>query len=119
MQVRGDQERLVARAQVGLEWTDLFPALDPVSFPMLWALAPCGDAVFNKRQVPLLLAELDRLPEAHGGTWVDQARELCQVVQSGTHRYLWFVGDYWLRLVRVNLREVPEGPGAVAVSRGV
>ena len=93
MQVRGDLGKLVVRARVGLEWTDLFPALDPVNFPMLWALSPYGDAVFNERQVPLLLRELDRLPETYGGTWVDQARELCQVVQGGTHRYLWFVGD--------------------------
>ncbi|MFD4690162.1 hypothetical protein [Streptomyces sp. NPDC058463] len=93
MVVRGDRGRAVARAQGGLEWTDLLPALDSVNFPMLWALSPYGDAVFNERQVPLLLEELDRLPEAYGGTWVDQARDLCQVVQSGTHRYLWFVGD--------------------------
>ncbi|MFE7788675.1 hypothetical protein [Streptomyces sp. NPDC057460] len=93
MQVRGDLGKLVARAKGGLEWTDLFPALDPVNFPMLWALNPYGDAVFNERQVPLLLAELDRLPEAYGGAWVDQARAMCQVVESGTHRYLWFVGD--------------------------
>ncbi|MFF6785094.1 hypothetical protein [Streptomyces sp. NPDC012510] len=68
MQVRGDRGKPVTRAQGGLEWTDLFPALDPVHFPMLWALNPYGDAVFNERQVPLLLAELDRLPAAYGGT---------------------------------------------------
>jgi hypothetical protein len=93
MQVRGDLGKPIARAQVGLEWADLFPALDPLNFPMLWALTPYGDAVFNERQVPLLLAELDRLPEAYGGIWMDPVRELCTVVQSGPHRYLWFVGD--------------------------
>ncbi|MEU5347159.1 MULTISPECIES: hypothetical protein [unclassified Streptomyces] len=60
---------------------------------MLWALDPYGDAVFNHRQVPLLLAELDRLPSVCGGDWVGQARELCQAVQQKVHRYLWFVGD--------------------------
>jgi len=43
--------------------------------------------------VSLLLAELDRLPVACGGDWIEQARELCQVVEQGSHRYLWFVGD--------------------------
>ena len=33
------------------------------------------------------------IPEVYGGEWVNQARELCQVVQSGVHRFLWFVGD--------------------------
>jgi hypothetical protein len=92
MEVRGEQGKLVAR-RGGLEWTDLFPALDPVNFPMLWGLSPYGDALFNERQVPLLLAELDRLPEAYRGTWVDHARELCKVVEDGTNRHLWFVGD--------------------------
>ena len=83
----------MARAEDGVEWTAAFADLDPADFPMLWALDPYGDAVFNHRQVPLLLAELDRLPVGCDGDWVAQARELCQVVERGTHRYLWFVGD--------------------------
>ncbi|TWF90588.1 hypothetical protein FHX80_133 [Streptomyces brevispora] len=93
MSVRGDRGNVVARAQGGVEWTAAFADLDPGEFPMLWALDPYGDAVFNHRQVPLLLAELDRLPAACGGDWVGQARELCQVVQQRVHRYLRFVGD--------------------------
>jgi hypothetical protein len=93
LQVRGDSGSVVAHAEAGVEWTDAFADLDSDRFPMLWALIPYGDAVFNQRQVPLLLAELDRLPAACGGDWVGQARELCQVVERGTHMYLWFVGD--------------------------
>ncbi|MEU6974057.1 hypothetical protein AB0A71_41350 [Kitasatospora aureofaciens] len=93
MQVRGDSRDVVAGAKAGVQWTSAFADLDPALFPMLSALTPYGDAVFNRRQVPLLLAELDRLPAACGGEWVGQARELCQVVERGTHRYLWFVGD--------------------------
>lgn len=91
--VRGDNGDVVARAKAGVEWTAAFADLDPAGFPMLWALTPYGDAVFNQRQVPLLLAELDRLPAVHGGDWVGQARELCQVVERGQHLYLWFLGD--------------------------
>ncbi|MET7669497.1 hypothetical protein [Micromonospora luteifusca] len=43
--------------------------------------------------MPLLLTELDRLPAVFGGDWVGQARQLCQVVERGTHLYLWFIGD--------------------------
>ncbi|WP_328980720.1 hypothetical protein [Streptomyces canus] len=93
MQVRGDSGDVVARAEDGVEWTSAFSDLDPGLFPMLWGLIPYGDAVFNHRQVSLLLAELDRLPAACGGDWVGQARELCRVVEQGSHRYLWFVGD--------------------------
>ncbi|MFF3107904.1 hypothetical protein ACFVSN_01860 [Kitasatospora sp. NPDC057904] len=93
MAVLGDSRKAVARAAGGVEWTPAFAELDPAEFPMLWALTPYGDAVFNQRQVPLLLAEFDRLPAVCGGDWVDQARELCRVVERGTHLYLWFLGD--------------------------
>ncbi|MFJ2724654.1 hypothetical protein [Streptomyces collinus] len=93
MQVRGALGDIVARAQAGVEWTDAFAGLDAAAFPMLSALIPYGDAMFNYRQVPSLLAELDRLPDACGGSWVVQAREMCHVVLNGSHRYLWFLGD--------------------------
>ncbi|MGV9362613.1 hypothetical protein [Amycolatopsis sp. NPDC003731] len=93
MAVRGDSGRVVAQAEGGVEWTPAFAELNPVEFPMLWALTPYGDAVFNQRQVPLLLAELDRVPARCAGDWVRHARELCQVVERGTHWYLWFIGD--------------------------
>ncbi|MCX4757202.1 hypothetical protein [Kitasatospora purpeofusca] len=93
MVVRGDSGDIVASAKVGVEWTAAFADLDRVRFPLLWALDPSGDAVFNWRQMPMLLSELDRLPAACGGDWVAQARELCQVVERGIHLYLWFVGD--------------------------
>ncbi|WP_199826674.1 hypothetical protein [Streptomyces sp. WM4235] len=91
--VRGDLGDVVARAEAGVEWTNAFAGLAPSEFPMLFALTPYGDAVFNQRQMPLLLAELDRLPAACDGEWVAQARELCQVVERGLHLYLWFIGD--------------------------
>ncbi|WP_241671988.1 hypothetical protein [Streptomyces sp. IB2014 016-6] len=78
MQVRGDSGDVIARAEGGVKWTSAFGDLNPGLFPMLWGLIPYGDAVFNHRQVSLLLAELDRLPAACGGDWVGQARELCR-----------------------------------------
>jgi hypothetical protein len=93
MAVRGDSGDIVAHALAGVKWTSAFADLDPAGFPMLFALTPYGDAVLNQRQMPLLLAELDRLPAACGGDWVAQARELCQVVERGLHLYLWFIGD--------------------------
>lgn len=91
--VRGDSGNVVASARAGLEWAAGFAELDPAEFPMLWALTPYGDAIFNQRQVPLLVAELGRLPVDLGGDWVAQAFELCQVVERGLHLYLWFIGD--------------------------
>ncbi|KQV08729.1 MULTISPECIES: hypothetical protein [unclassified Kitasatospora] len=91
--VRDDSGHAVARARAGVQWSAAFARLDPAEFPMLHALVPDGDAMFNGRQVPLLLAELDRLPAACEGDWVAEARELCDVVERGMHLYLWFLGD--------------------------
>jgi hypothetical protein len=93
MAVRGDSGNVVARAKAGVDWMAGFADLGMAEFPMLWALTPYGDAVFNQRQMPLLLAELDRIPADLDGDWVVQARELCQVVERGLHLYLWFIGD--------------------------
>ncbi|MFJ2868706.1 hypothetical protein [Kitasatospora sp. NPDC087314] len=93
MAVRGDSGNVVASAEAGVEWAAGFADLDPAEFPMLSALDPYGDAVFNQRQMPMLRAELKRLPAGLGGDWVGQARELCQVVERGLHLYLWFIGD--------------------------
>ena len=91
--VRGDSGVVVAHSRAGVGWTAGFEDLDPAQLPMLRALTRYGDAVFNQRQMPLSVPELDRLSAACGGDWVAPVRELCQVVQQGTHLYLWFIGD--------------------------
>lgn len=73
MAVRGDSGDIAARAEAGAGWTVAFADLDPADFPMPRALTPYGDAMFNQRQLPLLPAELDRLPATCGGDWVVQA----------------------------------------------
>lgn len=85
--------QVVARAACGLPWEIALADLDQAAFPMLGALTPYGDAVFNHRQIPALLSELDRLPPERGGAWVAEARTLCHLVLKGTHLYLVFLGD--------------------------
>ncbi|MFI0406289.1 hypothetical protein [Actinomadura sp. 3N508] len=93
MAVRGDSGAVIARARCGLPWTNELGGLDPAAFPMLTALLPYADAVFNERQIPVLLKELDRLPDEVGGDWVEETRELCAIALQAPHRYLWFLGD--------------------------
>ncbi|WP_194918230.1 hypothetical protein [Catenulispora rubra] len=66
---------------------------DQAAFPLLGALDPVGDAVFNRRQIPALLGELDRLPIECGGAWVAEVRALCEVASRKPHHYLLFIGD--------------------------
>ncbi|WP_043733590.1 hypothetical protein [Kutzneria sp. 744] len=84
---------VVARAKSGVAWETTLVDLDRTAFPLIGALIPYGDAVFNELQVPELLRELDRLPADRGGAWMDEARDLCDLVLRGTHHYLVFVGD--------------------------
>jgi hypothetical protein len=85
--------RVVARAGCGLPWEITLGGLDQAAFPMLGALDPYGDAIFNHRQIPALLAELDRLPVERGGAWVAEVRALCEVASQRAHRYILFIGD--------------------------
>ncbi|MFC6600149.1 hypothetical protein [Kitasatospora paranensis] len=76
-----------------MAWSGALAGLEQAGFPMLGGLLPYAEAVFNQRQVPVLISELDRLPDELRGPWVDEVRILGQVVLEGPHRYLWFVGD--------------------------
>lgn len=59
--------QVVARAACGLAWETTLGDLDQAASPLLGALNPYGDAVFNRRQIPALLQELDRLPAERSG----------------------------------------------------
>ncbi|AGZ43941.1 hypothetical protein [Actinoplanes friuliensis] len=93
LQVRDDSGDVVAHAS-GFEWTQELIDLEPAEFPMLAGLCAYLDTIFNQRQIPLLLAELDRLP----ATLIPdparrEIRRLAAVVEQGQHLYLWFCGD--------------------------
>jgi hypothetical protein len=93
LQVCGESGRIVASSH-GFEWTQELIDLDPAVFPMLAGLCAYLDTVFNQRQIPLLLAELERLPP---GLIPEPARaevrRFAAVVEEGQHLYLWFRGD--------------------------
>ncbi|MFC0540169.1 hypothetical protein [Kutzneria chonburiensis] len=94
MQVRRELcGEVVARAAAGIAWDTTLGDLDRATFPLVGALIPYGDTVFNHLQAAELLLELDRLPAHHGGAWVDEARALCDLVLRKAHHYLVFVGD--------------------------
>jgi len=91
--VPAESGRVVARAR-GFEWTQELIDLDGAVYPMLAGLCGFLDTVFNQRQIPMLLAELERSP---AGLIPEPAcaeiRRLAAVVQEGQHLYLWLCGD--------------------------
>lgn len=93
LQVRRESSQIVASAR-GFEWTQELIDLDPGAFPMVAGLCAYLDTVFNQRQIPILLAELERLPT---GLIPEPARaeirRLAALVEEGQHLYLWFCGD--------------------------
>jgi len=95
IQVRGESGDVIARATCGLQWTEELAGLDSATYPMLCGLLPYADAMFNHRQTEMLLREVDRLPAGSVLDNVQRAeiRRLCETVDDGSHRYLWFVGD--------------------------
>ena len=93
LQVREESGQIVASSR-GFEWTQELISLDPTAFPMLAGLCAHLDTVFNQRQIPILLAELEQLP---AGLVPEPARaevrRFSTVVMEGRHLYLWFCGD--------------------------
>ncbi|MGN9807085.1 hypothetical protein [Micromonospora sp. L32] len=95
MQVRTEQGAIVAEGNRGFDWSQDLIDLDRSAYPMLSGLCAFLDTMFNLRQLPSLLDELDRLPS---GVALDdesrtEIRRLCEVAQMEPHRYLWFLGD--------------------------
>ncbi|MFF4693924.1 hypothetical protein [Streptomyces sp. NPDC001307] len=93
MQVRSERGDVLARASCGLPWFEMLASVDRAEFPMLGGLDPYGDAIFNGRQVPMLMEELERLPDERRAEWVEEVHALCVTVLKAPHRYLWFIGD--------------------------
>lgn len=61
---------------------------------MLAGLCAYLDTVFNERQIPMLLAELERLPTGLiPEPALAEIRRFATLVQEGQHLYLWFLGD--------------------------
>ncbi|ABW12671.1 conserved hypothetical protein [Parafrankia sp. EAN1pec] len=95
LQVRTECGTHIAHGARGFEWTQEFIDLDSSSFPALSGVCAFLDTVFNERQIPLLLKELDRLPAGKvlGEESRSEIRRLCSVAAEERHRYLWFLGD--------------------------
>jgi hypothetical protein len=95
MQVRTELGEIVARGARGFDWSQELIDLDSSAYPMLTGLCAFLDTMFNERQLPLLIDDLDRLPS---GVALDdesraEIRRLCAVARAESHRYLWFLGD--------------------------
>ena len=71
------------------------PAMDDESSPCLRFIDPCGDTIFNRRQMAPLLRELSKSRAIVGidPESIDGIAALIERCAAGTHLYLWFVGD--------------------------
>lgn len=71
--------------------------IDDPSFPLLQYIDPYGNAVFNPKQMPQLIDELDRLVERSSDeaskVLLEKVRELALNCLASHHVYLRFVGD--------------------------
>jgi hypothetical protein len=76
---------------------DLLPEDDDLSFALLRHVDRYGDTVFNRSQMPDLLAEVERLtlsatqPATRHG--LERLRVIAERCRDGTHLYVWFIGD--------------------------
>lgn len=95
MQVRGETGDIVVRGSSRLDWMKTLRHVDADRFPFLGGLLPFADTMFNSRQTVRLRQEITdpSLRELLGDDAAEEIDRLCQHVESGSHLYLWFLGD--------------------------
>lgn len=95
VQVRSGSGEIVRRGGVRIDWLETIQHVDESEFPFLAGLLPYADTMFNSRQASWLRQEVsDRsVREILGHESAAAIEELCRQVESGSHLYLWFVGD--------------------------
>jgi hypothetical protein len=81
-----------------LPWKVPQGVLNERETPLLVAVDPYGDTVFNRfqveRQLPREVALLrERLTDSHAVAMLDELERLMALATERVHRYLWFVGD--------------------------
>ena len=91
-------ERGERLAEGNAAWTPPNHLLNLRDTPLLVAVAPYGDTVFNgfqcKQQLPSEIAYLrEHLHSDAETTMLDELERLIETATERVHRYLWFVGD--------------------------
>jgi hypothetical protein len=94
-QIRTESGEVVLHGTCGLDWTQTVRRIDGERFPFLGSLLPYADTMFNSLQVERLRREIadESVREILGQDSVAEIERLCLQVESGTHLYLWFLGD--------------------------
>jgi len=82
----------------GVAWKVPQGVLNERETPLLVAVDPYGDTVFNRfqveRQLPREVAYLrEHLTGAESIKMLDELERLMALASERAHRYLWFVGD--------------------------
>ncbi|WP_152645126.1 hypothetical protein [Kitasatospora griseola] len=95
VQVRTESGEIVLRGSCRLDWMETVQRIDDDKFPFLGSLLPYADTMFNSRQAERLRREIANpsVREIIGQDSVAEIERLCLQVESGSHLYLWFLGD--------------------------
>jgi hypothetical protein len=106
-----------------IEWKVPDGALSLRETPLLIAVDPYGNTVFNRRQIerqlPRELALLrETVTDAESAAMFDELERLMAVACERVHRYLWFLGDWSRTLLVEPARRAGEPPPVVPVCPG-
>lgn len=95
VQIRKETGEIVLRGSCGLDWMETVRRVDEEKFPFVSSLLPASDTMFNWRQAERLRREISdpSVLEIIGQDSAAEIERLCLQVESGTHLYLWFLGD--------------------------
>lgn len=95
VQVRKARGDVIQKIVADPDFDPVLLGVDAARYPYLSGIDPYGDTVFNGLQVRWLLEELGSYKSVcqASAEFMHDLDELCRMVQPGSHRFLWFIGD--------------------------
>ena len=95
VKVKSARGEVIRRIPVDPDFDPVLSGIDASVYPHLSVIDPYGDTVFNYLQVKRLLVELELYRQACeiSPEFLENMREMCELVLAGTHRFLWFIGE--------------------------
>jgi hypothetical protein len=95
VQVRKARGDVLRKIVADPDFDPVLLGVDAARYPYLSGIDPYDDTVFNGLQVQRLLGELESYKSTCSASaeFMRELDELCRMVQPGSHRFLWFIGN--------------------------
>lgn len=95
VQIKKARGEVIRKIIADPDFAPVLLGVDGAHYPYLSGIDPYGDTIFNGLQAQRLLDELNSYKTTCSASakFMKDLEEMCRMVKSGTHIFLWFIGD--------------------------